>query len=200
MPATITGTIGSWRAVGGSWGSDLLTQATGSLQPTLQSDGIKTDGVDDYLTSSITLAGDFTLYFVCSRTATNQNICLASYNSDKGFFVANNNNSVYAATDTVTWYAKTGLVGFTTTQMLRFRVSGTDLFWKWTGSAEQTQAGVTVPAVTITKILLANGGSTDTNSRLKQMVLVNASLPYNSVDDKAIRTKLMLLETDAPDL
>lgn len=200
-PASVDGSVGSWRAVGGSWGTDLVTQATGSRQPTLKSDGLQADGVDDFLTCSVALAGDFTLYFVATRSATNVNACLASYTGDRGFFVAGDNNTIYAATDASTWISKTGFTGLSTTPFIvRYRVSGTTLYIKASGHAEQSQAGVTVPASTLTRLLYASSVASASGARFRQMVLVNRDLTHGGTDDLAIRAALATLEPGVIDL
>lgn len=199
-PAIIGGTVGSWRSAGGVWGTSLVTQSNATLQPTLETGGLKSDGINDYLTCSIALAGDFTIYFVATRSATSIDACLATYTGDKGFFASSDNNTLYAATDTVTWCAKTGYSGFSTTPwIIKYRCSGTTLYWKANGTAEQSQAGVAVPAVTLTRLLYATSATSNAGSRFRQMVVVNRSLTDGSADDLAIRTKLLALEPGSVD-
>jgi hypothetical protein len=71
VPAVMTNSIASWRAVGESWSNDLETQSGSNFRPALAADGIRFDGVNDRLSLvTMTFTGPFTVYAVYYDTGT----------------------------------------------------------------------------------------------------------------------------------
>jgi hypothetical protein len=204
-PSSINGSIGSWRAVGGAWGTDLLTQATGSQQPTLRTDGIQSDGVDDNLVlpAPIALTGDFTCYWVSSRAANTQPVVvLAGNNASSNFsFIKEavpTNLGTFSRDDggstshPDTEFNASGSIK-------RMRRSGSTVFLKVNGASEAsaTNSGT----ATMRNALFADfSTSTSSVARVRQIVLVLDNILDGSADDLAIRARLLSLEPGAVDL
>jgi hypothetical protein len=199
-PASINGLIGSWRAVGGAWGTDLFAQSTGSLQPTLRSDGIQSDGVDDTLTSgaSIAITGDYTVYFVGSRTSSTHIVNVIGNNSTLAGIVASSTQT-YGIPDSIVGTgindSATGLV------IRRIRRSGNTLFVKAGVSSELSFSGVGVlGTMTVNQLIGRPGEASNSTARTLQIVMVTKNITPGDSDDLAIRAMLLSLEPGATDL
>lgn len=190
-PAAVNDSIARWDAVGGDWGTDLLTQATSSKRPTLKADGIQCDGVDDYLDSSIAIGSDFTIYWVGSRTASNQNVfSVIESPSGNGIFKSDDTTHIYVLGTPMT-YAGTSL------DCVRIRRTGGALYMKRNGSSEQSVSNSsTMTATSLLGSPVGYGGS-NSGGRMCQFVLVDRCVTPGDADDLAILGKLQLLEPTA---
>lgn len=194
--APLDGTIGSWRAVGGAWGTDLLTQPTGASQPIIRSNGIQCDGTDDrlLLPSSISLAGNWTMYVVSSRGGATETIQWANNNGTGilgnfgGSQFYNFPNGTGAFTD-----------AYTALCIRRYRnISGTTGFLKFPGTAEGSH--VVSSGLTWDRIFGRTGESNSSGVRFRQLVFVQKTITPDDADDLAIRAKLLELEPGTTDL
>lgn len=194
-PAALNDSIASWRAVGGGWGTDLLTQGTSSQRPVLKSNGIQADGVDDRLAfpSTLTISGDFTLYTVLTKTDD------AVQDEYAGDGTANNylgwfSNFAYGfcnGTHSVD-VLDTG-VSALASSIRRIRRSGSTWYYKRAGLAEASKAGSSADFPLT--MLLRSARTLASNKRFQQFVLVNKLIAPSDADDLAIIAKLQELES-----
>jgi hypothetical protein len=198
-PATITGSVGSWQAIGGAWGTDLFAQSNASFQPTLQSDGIQGDGTNDRLTrsSAFAITGDYTFYSVMSRASFPQIIAgLSNSTNDAGIVVYG--SQTYSTTDSL---VGTGIADTVTGLVIRrCRRSGNTFYVESGTTAEVSFSGATVLGnITIDQIIGRGSiiDSSDAAARIRQLVLVNKNITPGDADDQAIIAKLLQLEPDA---
>lgn len=195
----IGGTIGSWRAAGGAWGTDLLTQPTAGNRPTREADGIKSDGIDDtlLLPARISMAGNFTLYFVSDRSNINDKVIpVGGLHAGPGF------GDMIAVWDTGIFYCIGGTnapnlpdtaVDF---RIRRVRRDGTTMTKLKTDTAE-ANFGLVPETIRWDQVLARNGagtGFTSSASRLSQIVYVEKVITPGDADDLAIIAKLQELE------
>jgi len=200
-PAAINGTIAAWRAVGYGWGSDLITQATAGNRPTLKSDGIQNAVANGYLSwTGITLGAAWTVYTVQLRPS----------GSDRSIALGDNVlGSMISAWDAVAYFPYQGsflrvspYTDTTNTLCIRRarRSSTTACHCKVGGSAELNGVCQAADTWFFDMVLARSGNASTSASRLRQIVVVNRNLAHDSVDDLAIRAKLLALEPDATDL
>lgn len=199
--AVVDGTVASWRAIGDSWGTDLLTQSTSSLQPTLRSNGLQINGTDDYLTlpSPIAFTGAFTVYFVGFRTATSRGLSVCG-NATQGIYCEGAGAEKLTVIDSVGTLAVDTAV-MTSLRMLRIRrTTGGIIHFKEGGVAEKTNAGTSTGTLNIDRVLTTTGISPNSTSRYCQVVLINADIGTGSASDLAVIAKLASLEPTAVSL
>jgi hypothetical protein len=197
-PAGIGDSIARWDAVGGSWGTDSFTQSTAGYRPTLQSDGVKSDGSDDFLApaSNINVTGDFTFYWVQSSSSSTHAIGLAGDGSVSNFDMLGCDHSADLN------YVIDTSIGITTNTpdrsycIRRIRRSSGTLYYKRPGTAEASAGGAT-GTIRIGTLLARFGNVvySASTSRFHQFVLVTSNLTPGGADDLAIISALQSLES-----
>lgn len=195
----IGGTIGSWRAVGGSWGTDLVAQSTAGNRPTRETDGIKGDGTDDHLLlpARITITGPFTLYFVSDRSISDDIVIPVGgihAGPDFGDCLMMFTRAIFYAIAVAN--ASNVPDAFVDNRIRRVRRDGTTMIKLKTSGAEQ-DLGFFPEDIRFDAIMYRSGAFAavqSANSRLMQVVLVNKNITPGDADDLAIIAKLQELE------
>lgn len=196
-PASVDGSIGSWRAVGGGWGTDLVGQATGSRQPTLKSNGIQCDGIDDFMSlpSAISLSGAFTAYAVLNFNGA-YNHPLTAFSGSTGSFggtIINYNASGLRVFDDSATYIQTLTASPTGRVLTRIRRDASNnLYFAQTGIAEVARSS-TAYTWNIDRLLSYPTVFNNSAARVLQLVLVTADT-VTAGTDAAIQSALIALE------
>lgn len=210
-PASIGDTLARWDGATAAWGLGTYNfqQATGGLRFTLRSDGLQDNGSATsmmLINTNIVMAGDFTCYWISSRTTNTQPVvALAGTNAAAKYgyikeaistnlgVVAKDDGASRRLVDTEAT-ASPGSV-----KRVRRLSSGTSYFKA--GSVAEVSGALGAGNVTIVAMGMADF-STGTNSlaRIRQIVLVNKNITPGDADDLAIRAKLLALEPGATDL
>lgn len=200
-PAAVNDTVGSWRAVGGSWGTDLATQSNATKRPTLKTDGISGDGTDDHLIlpSTISVPGAFTCYCVVKKSSISQtSVAIGgnqgtwgppmNYHFSDGALYAYDRNS-----------GSLGSKAFTTaagSYLIRLRRNAANaVFYAATGLAEGASICTLTESYTLAYLLASIGSSSiysTSNSYFKEIVLVKGDTVTDG-GDAEIRARLVTL-------
>jgi len=201
-PASVDGSIASWKAVGGAWGADLLTQATGSKRPTLKSNGVQSDGIDDrlILPSTISLAGAYTVYAVYDFTGAY--FFATSFSGNDNTFggavldVSTTNVRAFRGDASVIRSRNAG-ASFSGLTMIRVRrTAAGNIHIGYSGGGDSASLGALSYTFTLENVIFNGGGVPDFQSssvRTRQLVLVEGDT-VTSGDDAAIQSALSTLE------
>lgn len=200
-PAAINDTVGSWRAVGGSWGTDLATQSNATKRPTLKTDGISGDGTDDHLIlpSTISVPGAFTCYAVIKKTNGSQTSValggnLGTWGPPMNYHYSDGNLYAYtrdaAEVNTKAFTAAAG------SYLIRLRRNASNaVYYAATGLAEGASTGTLTESYTLAYLLASIGSSSIysmNNAYFKEIVLVKGDTVTDG-GDAEIRARLVTL-------
>lgn len=210
-PSGIGDTLARWDGVNAAWGLGTYNfqQSTSGLRFTLRSDGLQDNGSASstmIINTNIVLTGDFTCYWISSRTANTQPVvALAGTNGSAKFgyvkeavptnlgVVAKDDGAAVNLTDTEAT-ASPGSI-----KRVRRLNSGTSFFKA--GSVAEVSGALAAGNVTIVAMGMADFSTgTSSSARIRQIVLVNKAITHGDADDLAIRAKLLALEPGATDL
>lgn len=171
-------------------GDNLIRQNTSSKRPTLKSDGAQCTDTARLmaLPATITLSGDFTIYYVANRSASNQNLVWAGRASDTNSLISfNDGNFYFWAGSSPKADTATGL------RIRRARRSGTTVTTT-IGGTDATQSDSST--LTLNQILARQDPAnqcTSASARTLGVVIVSSHLTPGGADDLGIIASLQAL-------